>query len=101
MKLNPLSRVACFPPIGTSPVPERSAAVSQARPDYAAAFARNWKPKVSDKFDSKMKDLEAQDKLGNFEIQDLMSQYNQAETLASSVQKKADDTNNGIAGKIG
>ena len=36
---------------------------------------------------AKMKELEAQDKLGNFEIQDLMSRYNQAETLSSSVQK--------------
>jgi hypothetical protein len=35
------------------------------------------------------KGLEAQDRLGNFEIQNLMSRYNQAETLASSVQKKA------------
>ncbi|MEO1552114.1 MAG: hypothetical protein AAFR93_17095 [Pseudomonadota bacterium] len=28
---------------------------------------------------------EAQDRLGNFEIQDLMSRFNQAQTLASSV----------------
>jgi hypothetical protein len=45
--------------------------------------------------------LEATDKLGNFEIQDLMSQYNQAETLSSSVQKKMDDTSSGMIGKIG
>jgi hypothetical protein len=38
--------------------------------------------------------------LTNFEIQALMSQYNQAETLASSVQKKQDDANNGVIGKI-
>jgi hypothetical protein len=44
-----------------------------------------------------MKDLEAQDKLGNFEIQRLMSQYNQAATLASHVQKKLDDT---ISGQV-
>jgi hypothetical protein len=50
--------------------------------------------------ESAMKDLEAQDRLGNFEIQRLMSQYNQAETLASSVQKKLDDTAKGVAGKI-
>lgn len=47
------------------------------------------------------KDLEAEDKLGNFEIQDLMSQYNQAETLASSVMKKRDDTSNALVQKIG
>jgi hypothetical protein len=50
--------------------------------------------------DAAMKDLEAQDKLGNFEIQDLMSRYNQAERLASSTQKKLADTLNAIAGKI-
>ncbi|MEM8790265.1 MAG: hypothetical protein AAGE80_01510 [Pseudomonadota bacterium] len=42
----------------------------------------------------------AEDKLGNFEIQDLMSRFNQAETLASSVQKKTDDTKNAVIGKI-
>jgi hypothetical protein len=47
-----------------------------------------------------MKELEAQDKLGNFEIQRLMSAFNQAETLASNVQKKLDDTNKGIIQKI-
>mgnify|MGYP006921586368 CR=1 FL=1 len=46
------------------------------------------------------RDLEAQDRMGNFEIQRLMSQYNQSEQLASSVQKKKDDTNNAIIGKI-
>ena len=40
------------------------------------------------------------DKLGNFEIQRLMSSYNEASTLASSVQKKANDTANAIIGKI-
>lgn len=44
--------------------------------------------------------LEDQDKLGNFEIQDLMSRFNKAEALASSVQKKKDDTANAIIGKI-
>ena len=49
---------------------------------------------------SASKSLEAQDKLGNFEIQDLMSAYNQAEQLASSVQQKLNATNNGVIGKI-
>lgn len=47
-----------------------------------------------------LEDLESQDKLGNFEIQDLMSRFNQAETLASSVQKKTDDTKNAVIGKV-
>jgi len=42
----------------------------------------------------------AKDRMGNFEIQDLMSAYNQAETLASSVLKKRDDTSSSIIGKI-
>lgn len=37
------------------------------------------------------KSLEAEDRLGNFEIQELMSRYNQSETLASSVRKKESD----------
>src|SRR4051794_28873806 len=51
-------------------------------------------------FDGHTKDLDGQDKLGNFAIQDLMSQYNQTETLASNVAKKTDDTANAIIGKI-
>ena len=51
-------------------------------------------------FDDKLKDLEDHDKLSNFEIQELMSRYNQAETLASSVLKKRDDTANAIISKI-
>src|SRR4051794_36195727 len=47
-------------------------------------------------FENKLKDLEAQDKLGNFEIQDLMSTFNQAETLASSILKKRDETASAI-----
>lgn len=46
------------------------------------------------------KDLQNEDKLGNFEIQGLMSSYNQAATLASSVLKKADDTAAAVIGKI-
>jgi hypothetical protein len=63
-----------------------------AGPDKVAAIRKT--------LESALKDLESQDRLGNFEIQRLMSQYNQAETLASSVQKKLDDTAKGVAGKI-
>lgn len=49
---------------------------------------------------SKIKDLEAEDRLGNFEIQDLMSSFNQAQTMASNVQKKMDDTKNSVIGKV-
>ena len=56
--------------------------------------------KHAQSFDDKLKDLEAQDKLGNFEIQDLINEFNQAETLASSVLKKRDDTANAIIQKI-
>lgn len=55
---------------------------------------------IKKKFKDLVKDLESQDKLGNFEIQDLMSNFNQAETLASSVKKKLDDTINAIISKI-
>jgi hypothetical protein len=40
------------------------------------------------------------DKLGNTQIQTLMSNYNEAQTLASSVQKKLHDTASAVIGKI-
>ena len=40
------------------------------------------------------------DKLGNFEIQALMSDFNQAQTLASSILKKKDDAGNAVIQKI-
>ena len=56
--------------------------------------------KVLDTLFSTLRELESQDKLGNFEIQDLMSQYNQVEQLASNIQKKRDDTATALIGKI-
>ena len=38
-------------------------------------------------FESRMKDLESQDKLGNFEIQDLMSRFNQTRPIRASSAK--------------
>lgn len=55
---------------------------------------------MRNQFQDAIKDLEAQDKLGNFEVQDLMSTFNQAQTLASSVQKKLDDTESAVIGKV-
>jgi hypothetical protein len=40
------------------------------------------------------------DKLGNTKIQTLMSDFNEAQTMASSVLKKAHDAANSIIGKI-
>ena len=51
-------------------------------------------------FSQTLKDLEAEDKLGNFEIQTLMSAYNQAETLASAILKKRNETSQSIISKI-
>lgn len=44
--------------------------------------------------------LNSQDRMGNFEIQRLMSAFNQAETLLSNVLKKTNDTANSVIGKI-
>ena len=52
-------------------------------------------------FNAASKALDAQDRMGNFEIQRLMSAFNQAETLSSNVQKKLDDTISGQQQKIG
>lgn len=51
-------------------------------------------------FGDAIKDLEAQDKLGSFEIQNLMSEYNQMESLASSLAKKMKDTIGCVINKI-
>ena len=51
---------------------------------------------IKNALDNKDKDLQSQDKLGNFEIQTLMSNYNEAETTASSILKKKDDDGNSI-----
>jgi hypothetical protein len=50
--------------------------------------------------EDKGKDLQSQDKLGNTQIQTLMSNYNEAQTLASSVMKKKDDTAKAVMSKI-
>lgn len=49
----------------------------------------------------RQKSLESQDRMGNFEIQRLMSQHNQSEQRRSNVQKKHDDTSNATAKKFG
>ena len=46
------------------------------------------------------KDIESQDKLGNFEIQNLMSIYDRAGAIACSVLKKKDDAASTVIGKI-
>ena len=43
---------------------------------------------LKEKLEQELKDLEAQERLANFEIQRLMSQYNQAEHTASRIHKK-------------
>lgn len=55
---------------------------------------------MSKRFENTTKDLEAQDRLGNFEIQQLMSRMSSSETLASNVQKKINDSAEAIIGKI-
>ncbi len=47
------------------------------------------------------KSLESQDRMGNFEIQRLMSTFNQAETLSSNVMKKLDSSRSAVINKIG
>jgi hypothetical protein len=52
-------------------------------------------------FASQLKDLEGQDKLGNVEIQDLMSTFKEANTLSSSLQKMYDDLRRKIVQNMG
>lgn len=75
-------------------------AVKAAKPPTVFQSTEKAVERIKSKFEDKAKDLESQDKLGNFEIQDLMSRYNQAETLSSNVMKKRDDATNSVIGKI-
>ena|SRR5687767_1845417 len=56
--------------------------------------------RLKKQLESAMKDLESQDRMGNFEIQRLMSTYNQAETHSSDVRKKLEETKNGVISKL-
>jgi hypothetical protein len=67
--------------------------VGGSTPGRASIAERQPKPDLND--------LTSQDRMGNFEIQRLMSAFNQAETLASNMQKKLDDTISGQQQKIG
>jgi hypothetical protein len=55
---------------------------------------------IKSSLDAKGNDLQGADKLGNFEIQSLMSDYNEAATTKSSVLKKVHDTTSTVIGKI-
>lgn len=59
---------------------------------YIAAFKNSFE---------KSADASGKDKMGNSEIQALMSDLNEAQTLASSTKKKLDDQNSSAIGKIG
>jgi hypothetical protein len=52
------------------------------------------------KIEEAMKAMEADGKMGNFEIQKLMSEFNQAETLSSQVHKKREETKKAVIGKL-
>ena len=57
--------------------------------------------RVQKAFDDAVKDLEAQDKLRGFNIQTIMSEFNQMDTLASNVQRKVNETISCVIHKIG
>ena len=51
---------------------------------------------IKNKLDDMDKGLQSQDKLGNTQIQTLMSNYNEANTTASNVAKKNDDATDAL-----
>jgi len=53
------------------------------------------------RLEARLGELESQDKLENFELQGLMSEYNEGKTLASTVEKQLDCLNSAILTKIG
>ncbi len=62
--------------------------------------AENAANALRKKLGEAMKSMEANGKLGNFEIQRLMSEFNQAETLASQVLKKREETKKSVVSKL-
>lgn len=83
--------------------PKDAVAVNDAiRADFAECRQLVHKLRdYADLVEATLADLEAHDKLGNFEIQRLMSAFNQMETLASNVQKKRDETAQELLNNIG
>ena len=76
-----------------------------ARCQWTPRFASGWPATRKElarsatfirRFEAHLNSLEAKDRLGNFEIQRLMSAYNQAATPASNVMKKQDETASAI-----
>jgi hypothetical protein len=55
---------------------------------------------VFDAINNSSQQLQSQDKLGNTKIQTLMSNYNEAQSLMSSVLKKSSDAQSAMIGKI-
>lgn len=56
--------------------------------------------KIQEQMEQALQDLEAQDRQTNFEIQVLMSQYNQAEQAAAAIRKKQEETEKATIKKI-
>ena len=57
--------------------------------------------RIRQALEERKKQTESGDTLENFEIQDLMSRYNEAESRSSALLKKVDDTNNSAGSKVG
>lgn len=72
--LLPVAVVAQNPPVRTNPTPP-------VRTNPQEPIRTNPAPQRVTLASPALDDLEAQDRLGNFEIQDLMSRFNQSETL--------------------
>lgn len=89
--------------VGGKPM-EKSNSLAERGIIFVGGMSGNHRPvtteSVKEKLSRSLGRMEGDDKLGNFQIQDLMSTYNQNETLASSVMKKRDDTSSNVIGKI-
>lgn len=55
---------------------------------------------IKKRLEDAMKDAEAQNNMGNFEIQGLMDAFNRIETAAAFVREKRDDTTTSIFTKL-
>ncbi|ABC62691.1 hypothetical protein ELI_02995 [Erythrobacter litoralis HTCC2594] len=81
---------------------ELDAAYRARRIDSRAYAEANFRNAVALRLlEDSLRSADDGEKLGNFDIQNLMNVYNRSNTTASTVTKKVDDTANAVIGKVG
>lgn len=85
------------------PKPQLPAAAQANSPAANGTNGENNSEAVEDirrRLHDRTKEAESEDRMGNFEIQDIMNTKNQSKTLGSQTQKKLDDTDSDTIRKV-